>query len=330
MPAVKFLIIRLSSIGDIVLTTPVVRCLSQQIEGAEIHYLVKKSFAPALANNPYIHKIHLFDGNLRHCIARLKDEGFHYVIDLHRNLRSFIIKRRLGVISFTFHKLNFRKWLLTQFKINRLPDIHIVDRYLQTLQLFNVVNDGRGLDFFVSPEAGKVVHQLPVDFQSGYIAIVAGAKHSTKQLPVDRLAKLCNTLPLPVVLLGGPDDVPLSQQILSLSTGQVFNGCGQFRLEESAALLQQARAVITHDTGLMHIAAAFRRPIASVWGNTVPAFGMYPYLPGEGSQIFETNGLPCRPCSKIGYTRCPKGHFRCMNDIDPGAISIWARRILSV
>lgn len=329
MPAVKFLIIRLSSIGDIVLTTPVVRCLSQQVEGAEIHYLVKKSFAPALANNPYIHKLHLFDGNLRLCIDELKDEGFDYIIDLHRNLRSFIIKRRLGVMSFSFDKLNFRKWLFTQFKINLLPDIHIVDRYLRTLRLFDVVNDGQGLDFFVSLAAREAVNQLPPDFRSGYIALVAGAKHSTKQLPVDRLVALCNTLPKPVVLLGGPDDVALSHQILSHTTGKVFNGCGKFRLEESAALLQQASAVITHDTGLMHIAAAFRRPIASVWGNTVPAFGMYPYLPGEGSQVFETAGLRCRPCSKIGYTRCPKGHFRCMNDIPPDGITAWARRILS-
>jgi ADP-heptose:LPS heptosyltransferase len=93
----------------------------------------------------------------------------------------------------------------------------------------------------------------------------------------------------------------------------VFNGCGKFNLNQSASLLKQSLAVFTHDTGLMHIAAAFKKQIFSIWGNTVPEFGMYPYK--TPFSIFENKKLQCRPCSKIGHNKCPLGHFKCMNDV---------------
>ena len=102
---------------------------------------------------------------------------------------------------------------------------------------------------------------------------------------------------------------------------RIYNACGKFSLHESAAILRRAHVVITHDTGLMHIAAALRKPILSLWGNTVPAFGMYPYYGKPGlatipsSYMLEVKNLSCRPCSKIGYAACPKKHFRCMQEI---------------
>jgi ADP-heptose:LPS heptosyltransferase len=128
----KILIIRFSSIGDIVLTTPVIRCLKQQLKGAEIHYLTKKNFETVLSSNRYIDKLHLLDKKLSVTISRLKAEKFDVVIDLHHNLRTLIIKTRLGVRSSSFDKLNWQKWLIVNFKINRLPAVHIVDRYLKT------------------------------------------------------------------------------------------------------------------------------------------------------------------------------------------------------
>lgn len=327
---VKFLLIRLSSIGDIVLTTPVIRCLKQQVEGAEVHFLVKKQFAQVLANNPYIDKIHSFDNSLPATIEALRCEQFDYIIDLHSNLRSFIIKRRLGVMAFTFRKLNFRKWLYTQLKINFLPKLHIVDRYLDTVHIFDVHNDGEGLDFFTDAETAGALRELPEGFGRGYIALVTGAKHVTKQMPVEKLAELCTLLPLPIVLLGGKDDTPVAERILAGSQSAIFNACGKFTLSGSAEIVRHARLVITHDTGLMHIASAFHKPIISLWGNTVPAFGMYPYMPGEGSRIMEIEGLPCRPCSKIGYKACPKKHFRCMTLQKPADIALEANRILSL
>lgn len=311
----KFLIIRFSSIGDIVLTTPVVRCLKSQIAGAEVHYLTKKKFSSILECNPHIDKIHLLDANLSACIQQLKAENFDAVIDLHHNLRTLRIKLALGIKSYSFNKLNVEKWLLTVCKINRLPHLHIVDRYLATLSSFGVSNDGNGLDFFIAEKDRVSPESLPATHRKGYIGLVAGAAISTKRLPESKLSALCAMMPYPLVLLGGPEDADLGERLSANHSG-VLNACGKYSLGQSADLVRQANVIISHDTGLMHIAAAFSRPIISIWGNTVPQFGMGPYFPGTHSapsRIFEVPGLSCRPCSKIGFKKCPKKHFRCMN-----------------
>jgi ADP-heptose:LPS heptosyltransferase len=210
-------------------------------------------------------------------------------------------------------------------KVNRLPEVHIVDRYMETVRHFSVENDNKGLDFFTDPSAEGVTASLPDPFKSGYVAFVIGAKHATKRLPDDKIAALIEQINLPVVLLGGPEDKESAEAIVSKTTAPVFNGAGHFSLQQSAVLVRESRLVITHDTGLMHIASAYKKRIISLWGNTVPEFGMYPYLPsGEGeSRIFEVKGLNCRPCSKIGYDKCPKGHFKCMNEQDfQGIVSV--------
>lgn len=309
---VKFLIIRFSSIGDIVLTSPVVRCLKQQVEGAEVHFLTKKQFASVVATNPYIDKVHVYDNNLTEVIKQLRLEEYDYIIDLHQNLRTAMVKLRLPGINFSFNKLNVQKWLLVHFKIDYMPQVHIVDRYLKTLQLFDVVNDGLGLNYFITPNDEVSVNELPESHRKGYLALVIGANHATKVLPQERLIELCQLLDFPVLLMGGPSEAALGQRIADTVGNQVFNACGKFSLNRSASLIKQARLVISHDTGLMHIAAAFKKNILSIWGNTVPEFGMYPYLPGNESRIFEVKDLPCRPCSKIGHKKCPKKHFNCM------------------
>lgn len=317
----KILIIRFSSIGDIVLTTPVIRCVKEQIAGVELHYLTKKAFEPVLSANPYIDKIHYLKDSLSDTITDLKLENFDHIIDLHHNIRTLIIKLKLGKHSSSFNKLNWQKWLLVNLGINILPDEHIVDRYLKTVEFLNIKNDNEGLDYFLV-QNHHLALLLPPSHQN-YIAIVIGAQHATKRLPVGRLIELCKQLKHPVVLLGGPEDMDRGEAILAESGLHVFNGCGKFKLDQSAYLVKMAKCVITHDTGLMHIAAAFKKSIHSVWGNTVPEFGMYPYLAGS-SNIYEVQGLPCRPCSKIGYKRCPRGHFKCMNNIDLNVISTHA------
>ncbi len=318
---IKFLFIRFSSIGDIVLTTPAVRCLKKQLPDAEIHYLVKKAFKSIPESNPYIDKVHVFDNDLPAVIEDLKKEYITYVIDLQKNLRSYRIKQKLPFVAFSFNKLNLEKWLLTNFKINRLPVLHIVDRYLQTLDLFDIRNDGEGLDYFIPKNQEVDTASLPPAFQQNYIGLVVGAAHATKQLPIEKLKGLVEMIRKPVVLLGGPSDVDLAEEISRINPLITYNACGKYSLHQSASLVKQAKLIISHDTGLMHIASAFKKDILSVWGNTVPEFGMYPYLPGKSSKIFEVEGLSCRPCSKIGYKKCPKGHFKCMNDINPEAIA---------
>jgi len=322
----KFLIIRFSSIGDIVLTSPVVRCLKTQFPEAEVHFLTKKRNADLLQANPYIDKIQLLDISLSDTIQTLKTENYNYIIDLHNNLRSLRVKLGLKAQSYSFNKLNFRKILLTRFNINTMPEGHIVDRNLETLRSFNVKNDGKGLEHFIPEEDEFPLSELPESFRSGYVALVLAGTYTTKRMPIAKYRKLISESNIPFVLLGGKGERISASSILEWNTGNVLDFTGKLRINQSASLVKNARLVIANDTGLMHIAAAFHKKILSVWGNTSPELGMYPYLPGEGSEILEVKGLPCRPCSKLGYHECPKKHFRCMNDIPEDRIIDWVKR----
>lgn len=308
----KLLVIRFSSIGDIVLTSPVVRCLKEQIPEVEIHYLTKKQFIPILQSNPYIKKIHLFKDNFQELVPTLRDEQFDHVIDLHKNLRSHYIRYKLGRPSTTFPKLNLQKWLITALHIDRLPRIHIVDRYFMAAEKLGVKNDLKGLDYFLLDSEHVDIPKRFPEIQGEFIAIAIGAKHQTKIFPAHRVTTLCDQLPLPVILLGGKEDMARGEKIVEETTTTVVNACGVLPLNASASVIDQAKWVISNDTGLMHIAAALKKPIISIWGNTIPEFGMYPYLPKgmeQLSAVIEVPGLPCRPCSKLGYNACPKGHL---------------------
>ena len=326
----KFLIIRFSSIGDIVLTTPVVRCLKKQVPGAVVHYVTKYAYHAIVQSNPYIDRIHYYNNDLDALIDELNLENFDYVIDLHHNLRTLKVKRALRKKSFSFNKLNVEKWVYTNFKWNVMPGVHIVDRYLDTLKSFGVVNDGVGLDYFI-PENHKVKDtDIPASHHAGYIGLVIGAALNTKKMPLKKLQNLCAAIDHPVILLGGPEDRQTGDEIASIDTGKIYNACGKFNIDESADLVRRAKLIITHDTGLMHIAAAFKKPIISIWGNTVPEFGMSAYYGNQQSidTRFEIRPLYCRPCSKIGYKKCPHGHFKCMKKHDETSIAEKALQLL--
>jgi ADP-heptose:LPS heptosyltransferase len=326
----KFLIIRFSSIGDIVLTTPVIRCLKKQLPGSEIHFLTKESFGTIVENNPYIDKAHLLAHSWETVVHELKLENYDYIIDLHHNLRTLRLKKDLGIRSFRFNKLNIQKWIYTNLKWNLMPNVHIVDRYMKTVESFGVKNDGDGLDYFIPGKDEVKQRDIPVSHHLGYIGLVIGAAHNTKKLPVEKLKELCSKIDHPIILLGGKEDNENAKEIASADPIKIYNACGKFNLNESADLVRKSKLIITHDTGLMHIAAAFKKKIISVWGNTVPEFGMYLYYGKDqiSNFKFEINGLRCRPCSKIGYAKCPRGHFKCMRQISMDAVVETARQLL--
>lgn len=313
----KILIIRFSSIGDIVLTTPVIRCLKQTFPDCEIHFFVKKQFAPVVEANPNIDKIHIYNYNLPDNLQKLSAENFDYIIDLQRSIRSKLVLLALHKPFSYFPKLNRKKWLLVNFKMDKLPDIHIVSRYFEAVKSLNVANDGKGLDYYI-PENQEIDKKyLPENFWGNYAVLVVGGSFSTKQIPTKKALEICKLMHHPIVIAGGKNDWSVGNEIASQSKEQVFNACGKFSLNQSASLIKNAQYVVTSDTGLMHIAAAFHKPIVSLWGNTIPKFGMYAYMPEtpDRSLILEVSNLPCRPCSKLGFKKCPKKHFRCMNDI---------------
>ncbi|MEQ9426905.1 MAG: glycosyltransferase family 9 protein [Cyclobacteriaceae bacterium] len=327
----KILIIRFSSIGDIVLTTPVIRALKLQLDDVEIHYCTKEEYLPLLVENPYLDKILTLNDGLVKLIRQLRKERYDEIIDLHNNLRSLLIKASVQGKKTSFRKLNLVKWVMVNFKIDKLPNAHIVDRYIEPVVHLGVKKDGQGLDYFIPEKDNVEIDWLPETHRNGFVAYAIGGKFETKKLPVKRMIELCDRINKPIVLLGGEEDVkngneiqvffektidsqPYEKSLLELGKKTIiFNGCGKFNINQSASLLKQASHVFSHDTGLMHIASAFRKQIFSIWGNTIPAFGMFPYK--TKFLIFENKKIKCRPCSKLGFDKCPKGHFKCMNDL---------------
>lgn len=316
----KILVIRLSSIGDIVLTTPVIRCLKQQLPSAELHFLCKPGMKAVVETNPYLDDVHTFRKDDRSLVRRLREESFDYVVDLQKNRHSRRICRRLHLPYASFPKLNLRKLLLVAFKWNCMPDVHIVDRYFRAVARLGVKNDGKGLDFFTEE---KDVQELePFSLPGKYIALAVGSQHATKQIPFGKMEEIIAGAAWPVVLLGDSRDAVLAEKLQALHPGRCISLCGKLSLRASAACVAGAHRVLSGDTGLMHIAAAYGKRTVSVWGNTVPALGMYPYMPQhrENSVIIENNDCPCRPCSKLGHSRCPHKHFRCMEGIPAARI----------
>ncbi len=321
----KILIIRFSSIGDIVLTSPVIRALKQQIPDSEIHYLTKSAFREIIDANQYVDNTHILSENISQTIAELKSENFDLIIDLHKNLRSKRIISGLKARSITFDKLNLQKWLAVNLKwTSILPNKHIVDRYFDALTPLGIQNDGQGLDFYI-PQSMRLNFELPSDF----VAFSLAAQHDTKRFPIYKVAEVIKySSNKHFILLGGKRESDMGIR-LSSDYPNATNLCGKLTLLESALVISRAAKLITNDTGLMHIGAALKIPIASIWGNTIPEFGMYPYFGGNFPKLvrkstqFEVNGLSCRPCSKIGFDKCPKGHFNCMQLQDSLSIAAW-------
>jgi len=317
LAAKKILIIRFSSIGDIILTTPVIRCFKEQLPDAEVHYLTKTVFKSVLDLNPYIDKLHSFENEVSEIFGSLAAEKFDLVVDLHKNLRSLRVKQFLRIKSFSFDKINLRKFMAVNFKmLSLLPSAHIVHRYLETVSSLGVKNDGKGLDYFIPPnEVLNVMKDFFSSVDTKYIALVVGGSYHTKKIPLNKLKEIAEHARMPIILLGGANDKMIADELIK-NYPALINLCGKLSLHQSASVISQAEWVISSDTGLMHIAAAFGKKIISVWGNTIPEFGMGPYQPHADNLMLEVKNLSCRPCSKLGHKKCPVGHFKCMNDID--------------
>jgi heptosyltransferase-2 len=209
-----------------------------------------------------------------------------------------------------------------KLKWNVMPKLHIIDRYMETVSSFGVYNDGEGMDYFIPKEEETKLDDIPASHHAGYIALVIGASYYTKKMPVYKLQELCKKINHPIILLGAKEEFEEGEEIRSADPGKVYNACGKFSLNESADLVRKSKVVIAHDTGLMHIAAALKKPVIAIWGSTTPSFGMVPYYgdnylahhaqPYDDVQVHK---LWCRPCTKIGRKKCPQGHFKCMKNI---------------
>lgn len=321
------LVIRFSSAGDIVLTSQFLRCLRARWPDAVIHYLTKEEFAPLVEHAPQIGRLwRLPRGGGLGALRAMKREmraavggRFDVVFDLHGSLRSrimrFALGRALGVVA----KPTLAKWLLVRLKINRLtPIVPIPDRYRACAERFGVRDDGLGLELHLGPT------HSPLDGLTDRrtIALAPGARHHTKQWPAERFAELGRryaTAGARVVLLGAPNERELCEEIAKKIGGDVVNLAGRTGYLEAAAALDACDVIVTNDSALAHIAAARLRPVVAIFGSTVREFGFAPWR--TRAVVVENAGLDCRPCTTIGRAECPKGHFRCMVEIDVTAVA---------
>ena len=316
----KILVIRLSSIGDIILTTPLLRRLHTAYPVARIDYCTKQPFRSLLASNSRLSLIYTTD--------RFPTEQYDLVIDLQNNHRSRVLVRSLnGGQKFRYRKENWKKWLMVKFKINCYSSSQsIVARYQDAIKELGVPDDLQGCELYLS--SLEKTFAVPY-FEGGRktLALCFGAKHFTKRYPQKRYAALISLLlaqmPLRILLLGGKEDAIQASEIMNtlpvVYRPEVVNLAGSCSLMETAALLAQCDAVLSNDTGLMHMASAFSKKLFVLFGSSSSVFGFLPYQ--TPFELFEVAGLPCRPCSHIGRDHCPKGHFRCMNDLSETLIA---------
>jgi ADP-heptose:LPS heptosyltransferase len=316
----KALVIRFGAIGDLVLTTPVVRTLKRA--GYTLHFLLLRQYREVLATNPYIDAFHDYDVST-YLNQKLRDEAFDVVIDLQNDDTSRYFTKALGVKTLYSPRRRWTSFLFKTVHRGGAPKQHQVDRHFAAVAALGIRNDGEGLDFFIAPADEVPYSDIPTSHQLGFLALVIGGSASTKRLPQEQLKAFCQQLQHPIILLGGPEDAARGEELHYLDPIKIYNACGKFSFAESADLLRKARLVVTHDTGLMHVAAALKKPIITVWGSTVPAQGMTPYYgeqhalrnPGL-SEDMQVEHLWCRPCTDNGRAHCPLGHFKCMRKID--------------
>ncbi len=302
---------------------------------AEVHFLTKEKMKAVTVANPYIDKFHYYTNSLSETAAALRKEDFDYIIDLHKNIRTYLLRLKLitsKALWYSYHKLSVQKFILTRLKINLMPKRHISLRCIDALAPLGVVDDGQGLDHFIPQTDCIKDADLPAGHLFGYVALVIGATHNTKKLPVYKLQEICLKINYPIVLIGGKEDAEQGAAIASVNDVKIFNACGKFSLNESADLVRKARLVISHDTGLQYIAAAFQKPILAIWGGTSPALQVEPFYGTKNPSLhknFIVPGLPCQPCSNYGTKKCPRGHFKCMKLQDTDLIALTAMHVLN-
>ncbi len=332
----RILVIRFSSAGDIILTSLFLRSLRKRYPEGEIHYLTKREFLPLVEHSPHISRAIVIEAGwgLRD-LARMKSEllrqnggDYDIVFDLHNSLRSRYVRAGLGRALAIFRKPTFAKWLLVKRKINRLrPIVPIAERYLEVGAPFGLVNDGEGLEIFTGGAFSPIV---PLQGRPT-VALAPGARHATKQWLPENYSALGTMLAgehnARIVLLGAPSERELCAMVERGIAGDVVNLAGRTTLLETAATLDACDLVVANDSALTHLAAARKRPVVTVFGSTVQEFGFAPY--GTRSAVVERTGLYCRPCTSIGRSSCPEGHFRCMREISVQEVMEQTERMTS-
>jgi ADP-heptose:LPS heptosyltransferase len=275
--------------------------------------------------NPYVSKVYAIKKEVKEVLPLLKNERYTAVIDLHSNLRTLQLRYYLWNLPFySVKKGAMLRWFFVLTGIKPITPKHIVTRYFDAVRPLKISYDGKGLDFFI-PEMNVLVPQNP------YLVFVLGAGHFTKRLPPEKWKEIADLFTQwDVLLIGGNEEMKTGEFLATCMGNRAFNYCGKLNMVESAYVIREAKLIISGDTGMMHIAAALRKPLISIWGGTIPEFGWLPFYP-EGrnrNKTVQVDSLSCRPCSRFGRVDCPKKHFRCMRDISAATVYQHAQMVL--
>jgi heptosyltransferase-2 len=326
------LLVRFSSIGDILLTTPLVRALARRHPEAKLVYVTKRAMAPLVADNPHIADVVALepDEPLRHLARRLRALAPTHGLDLHGSLRSAGLRLLVRCRWSGYRKRKLARTLLISTKLDayrrRTP---VAERYFDAARRLDTRPDGGPPEFCLGAGATERVAQWLAErglAAAPLAALAPGAAHATKRWPIAHWSALGERLRAagyrPVVV-GGPEDRGLAQQLV---TGDAASAAGEFSLQETGALLQRARVVVSGDTGIMHMATGVGTPVVALFGPTVGQFGFFPYV--APSVVLERT-LDCRPCSATGTAACPLGHHRCLADIMPAEVAAAVNRLVA-
>ncbi len=333
------LIIRLSSLGDVLLSTPIVRQLRKALPSARIDFVLDTHFAEVYAANPYINHLWQYNRQWRwQQRLRWKQQlpTYDVVIDLQKNLHSLLIRWRTGAVVRKVHKDRLRKLLAVYTPINPYDGIvPIPERYRQTIADWIEQPDLEGLELWLPEE--RSLQQYPPAHHTGsshsLIACAPGARHFTKRWLPESFIRLIATLyadfRISAVLVGGAEDRPLCEHIARNLPAAAVAGIECHRsIYATARVLDQVSLVVSNDSAVVHIAAARRKPVVALYGSTIPAFGFVPYR--VPFQLCEVEQLACRPCTHYGRSRCPRRHFRCMRDLSVASVRQAIERLLEL
>lgn len=310
----KILVVRLSSLGDILLTTPLLRALKNCNPNLQIDFLLRQEYKDLLKLNSNLHELFLFTRNdfeNLNLINKLKEKRYDLVIDLQNNLRSRSIISKLKGEKVKFDKKSFQKILLVKTKINLLKDAPPIPvRYASVIEGLQL--DSSGLDLFTDK-----VPSAAIKSKQHLVGICPGARHFTKRWPVEYYIQLGRFLiqnNFNVVLFGGKIDSEICKKI-SIEIPEALNLQNNDDILQTAADMKFCSVVVCNDSGLMHTASAVGVKVLTIFGSSVKEFGFVPY--NCKSLLLENNSLSCRPCSHIGRESCPEKHFSCMKELKP-------------
>jgi heptosyltransferase-2 len=329
----RILLVRFSSIGDVLLTTPLVRALRHRHPDAHLTYVTKRAMAPLVADNPHLSQVVALepDEPLTHLARHLRGLQPTHGLDLHGSLRSAALRLLVRCRWSGYAKRKLARTVLVAAKLDLYRgDVPVAERYFEAARHLDVRPDGAPPEFFVGAAARERVarwlEERHLD-DAPLAALAPGAAHATKRWPIahwQALAERLRGAGYRLVVLGGPEDRGAAQQLGGGPLAE--SAAGEFTLQETGACLARAKVLISGDTGVMHMATGVGTPVVALFGPTVRAFGFFPY---HARATVIAQDLPCRPCSTMGTARCPLGHHRCLVDLLPAQVAAAVERLVA-